>query len=169
MATKRIILTGPESTGKSTLTKQLSEYYKMPMISEIARHYVENLDRPYTQKDVIKISRLQINAEQKIIKQNPEMIFLDTDLIVTKVWLMHCYDICPTFIDKYLREYPAHLHLLCYYDIDWEYDPVREQPDLRDYFYNKYLDEINFYKLNVEIIKGTGKERFENAVKAISG
>ena len=168
MLIKKIVLTGPESTGKSTLTKQLSEYYKMPMISEIARNYVANLNRPYTQKDVVEIAKLQINAEQKIIKQQPEIIFLDTDLIITKIWLIHRYSDCPMFVDKHLRENPAHLHLLCYYDIQWEYDSVRENPDLREYFFDKYLDEIKFYSLNYKIIKGTGEKRFENAVKLIN-
>lgn len=167
--TKKIVITGPESTGKSTLTKQLAGHYKVPYISEIARNYVENLKRPYEKNDVIEIARLQIDLEKEIINQKQEFIFLDTDLIITKIWLLHVYNDCPTWIDEYIKSHPAYLHLLCYYDIPWKHDPVRENPELRPYFFNKYLSEIQNYGMNYEIVKGQNNERFKNAVNILSG
>ncbi|MDR2009111.1 MAG: ATP-binding protein [Bacteroidales bacterium] len=165
---KKIVLTGPESTGKSTLTKKLAEHFSVPYIAEIARDYVEELTRPYTKNDVIEIAKMQIDAEKKITEHFSEFIFLDTDLIITKIWLQHLYNDYPKWIDNWLKEEPAFLHLLCYYDLPWEFDPVRENSEMRPYFFNKYLEEIKKINTNYGIIKGQGEKRFENALKIVN-
>ena len=165
--TKKIVLTGPESVGKSTLTKQLADHFKMPFIDEIARTYIENLNRPYTKNDVLEIAKMQIEAEQNIIKQKPELVFIDTDLIITKIWLLHVYNDYPAWIDKELKLNPAFLHLLCYYDLPWQFDPVRENPEIRPYLFEKYQEEIEKLNLKSGIVKGVGETRFLNAVKIV--
>jgi nicotinamide riboside kinase len=167
MSTRKIVITGPESTGKTLLTKQLAEHFSMPFISEIARDYVENLGRKYTKSDILKIAKLQIEAEEKILQQKPEYVFLDTDLVITKIWLLHLYGNSPKWIDRHLKENPAFYYLLCYYDIDWQYDPVRENPNIREHLYRKYKQEIERLSINYSIIKGNGEQRFKNAIKAL--
>lgn len=167
-STKKIILTGPESVGKSTLTKKLAQHFKMPYIKEIARDYIENLNRPYKKVDVIEIAKLQIEAEKGIVKLKPELVFIDTDLIITKIWLLHLYNDYPIWIDKWLRDNSAYLHLLCYYDIEWEFDPVRENPETRQYFFEKYLNEIISYNIKYGIVKGINDERLNNALSIVN-
>ncbi|HOZ29944.1 MAG TPA: ATP-binding protein [Bacteroidales bacterium] len=165
--TKKIVLIGPESTGKSTLTKQLAEYFSVPYVSEIAREYILNLNIPYTYKDVIRIAELQIETENKILNLNHDLVFFDTDLIVTKVWLMHCYGKFPHWIDEAIIKTPADLHLLCYYDLLWKPDPLRENPNIRPELFEKYKREITQFGFKFSIIKGFGDERFENAKKVV--
>lgn len=167
--TKTVVITGPESTGKSTLTKQLGDYFNMPYILEIARNYVQNLDRKYNKSDVIEIAKLQIITEQEILRQKPEFVFIDTDLIITKIWLQHVYNDYPTWVDEYLQKTPRHCHLLCYFDLEWKSDPVRENPDLREYLFNKYKAEVEKLSINYHIIKGKNKERLNSALRFLQG
>jgi nicotinamide riboside kinase len=161
--TKIIVISGPESTGKSTLTKQLADFYKAPYIPEIAREYIEKLNRPYCFDDVLSIARKQIKVENEMLKQKPDYLFIDTDLIVTKVWLKHCYNKYPKWIDKYLSSANRFLYLLCFYDIPWKYDPVRENPNIRDLLFKNYKTEIENYRFDYRIVKGIGEERLINA------
>lgn len=167
MQTKRIVITGPESTGKSELTKKLAYYFSMPFIHEIAREYVENLNRKYTKNDVIEIAKLQIEKEETLVAQNPEYLFIDTDLIITKIWLLHVYGDYPKWIDEKLKSTPRYCHLLCYYDLEWVYDPVRENSNLREYFFSIYMNEIEKLKLNYYVIKGHGDVRWKSAINII--
>jgi len=162
--TIKIVLTGPESVGKSTLTKQLADYFKVPYVSEIAREYISNLKRPYNIDDVVEIAGLQIAAEKEALSSSPRIVFFDTDLIITKIWLLHVYGQCPSWIDEELRQNPAYFHLLCYYDLPWEPDPVRENPDIRSLLYDKYEAEINNYGLKYGVVKGLDNNRFLNAI-----
>ncbi|MDR2834846.1 MAG: ATP-binding protein [Bacteroidales bacterium] len=164
---KKIVLTGPESVGKSLLVKQLGDYYSAPCVFEIAREYLNIHGNSYTQNDVIEIAKLQIQVEKDLINQDHKIIFLDTDLIVTKIWLQHCYGDYPKWIDEYIFAHLADLHLLCYPDLPWIDDPLRENPKLRMYFFEKYRQEIKSFNMNYEIIKGFGEERFYNAFNAV--
>ena len=165
--TKKIVLTGPESVGKTTLTKYLSEYYKVPCIYEIARTYLNNNGIHYTQKDVLQIAKLQIKQEKELLKSKHNLIFIDTDLINIKIWLQVVYNNCPNWIDDYLKNYPASLHLLLYYDLPWEYDPLRENPNKRAELFEMYLTEIQQYKMPYVVIKGNFQQRNLMAVEAV--
>ncbi len=165
--TIKIVLSGAESTGKSTLTKQLAEHYGMPYIAEIGRMYVEKLDRPYRFKDVVSIAREQIAAEEKIVAQNPKMVFIDTDLINTKYWFLDVYETTPEWVEDEILNNKADFHLLCDNDLPWEPDPTRENPTRRDYFFKVYKREIEHLEIPYEIISGTDEERLRNAIKCV--
>jgi nicotinamide riboside kinase len=163
----KIVITGPESVGKSTLTKELADYYSAPFIGELACTYISKLNRPYTKDDVLEIAHLQIEAEKEIVKSNPSIYFLDTDLIITKVWLEHVYGDCPAWIDEELTNNKADFHLLCYYDLPWVKDPVRENPDLRPYLFDRYETIIRSLGIDYGIVKGSGDNRFHISVEAL--
>lgn len=164
---KKIVLTGPESVGKSTLTKQLAVYFNAPFGTELARAYVENLQREYNIDDVLEIAKLQIAQERRMMISDSQFVFFDTDLIITKKWLLHLYNECPKWIDDYLEEFPADLHLLCYYDILWENDPVRENQDIRPELYEAYKSEIERLGIGSVKITGQGELRLSNAIFAV--
>jgi NadR type nicotinamide-nucleotide adenylyltransferase len=164
---KRVVITGPESTGKTALTKQLAKHFNAPYITEIARDYVENLNRKYTYEDVERIAFLQLIEENKAVKSQAEWLFIDTDLIITKLWFQHVYNKVPNWIEPSINSTPRYIHLLCNYDIPWVPDPVRENPDKRKYFFNQYKKEIESHQLHYAIIAGFGKDRFLNALKAL--
>lgn len=165
---KRIAITGPESTGKSSLCQQLADYYKDLWVPEFAREYIDKLGRPYTQADILTIAKSQVELEADAAKKANQFLFCDTELIVTKIWSEHKYQNCDPWISDQIKKSDYHLYLLCDIDLPWEYDPQREHPDLREYFFNKYQKELKFHHFKYKIVSGIGKERLDNAIKLIN-
>jgi NadR type nicotinamide-nucleotide adenylyltransferase len=163
---KRIVVIGPESTGKTTICEKLASHYNTKWLPEYARTYIESLNRPYTQNDVLHIAKKQIELEEELAKCN-NILFIDTDLIITKVWLLHVYKTCPDWINNAIKNTPRTLYLLCYPDLPWEFDPVRENPQLRDYFFEWYKKEIEDLNIPYFIVKGEGEERVKNCIEEI--
>ncbi len=165
---KRIVLIGPEATGKSTLAKQLADYYHATWIPEYARTYVENLNREYTFDDVVNIAKHQIIEEQSFAKSEKEIIFFDTDLIITKIWLTEVYHHCPDWIVAEIQKCNRFLYLLCYPDIEWIPDSVRENGGKRRFqLFDLYKKEIEKFGFRSQIVKGDWGVRLENAITAI--
>ena len=164
----KIVLTGAESTGKTTLSKQLAEHYNTTWIPEFAREYIENMNRPYNYNDIVYIAQKQIKLVSEYEKKANKFLFIDTYLIITKIWFLWRFKKYPKWLDKYLSSGNIDLYLLCYNDLPWVPDPVRENPGKnRDKLYRDYLHEILFLKKRYEIIKGKGQERLLNAIQAI--
>ena len=164
---KRIALIGPESSGKTTLSKRLAEQYKTLWVPEYARDYVKTLNRPYTADDILIIAKEQLKAEEQLLLKANKLLFIDTEFIIAKIWCEDIFGFCPLWITEKLEEKKYDLYLLTKPDLPWEQDPVRENSKRRDYFFNLYLDEIEKRKFNYEIISGSEEDRFSNAVHAV--
>lgn len=164
---KKIAITGPESTGKSTLSKQLSDYYDAVLVEEYAREYIDNLKRPYTQEDILKIAKRQKEIEFQKSTETDQILFADTELIVTKIWSEIKYNNCHPWILENIDKQDYDLYLLCDIDLAWEADPQREHPHLRKHLFDLYKKELLNRKLNFKIISGKKDERFENACRFI--
>lgn len=164
----RIAVTGPESTGKTTLAKQLAEWSNGQYIAEFAREYVEKLPHPYTFQDVETIARTQIEQYLET-KTNHEKIFIfDTWLIITKVWFKWVFGVVPEWLENQIREFPIDLYLLCCPDLPWEADSVRENGgENRMKLYQEYRDELIRYGFSFVEISGSGELRLSNAMTAI--
>jgi len=166
---KRIVLIGPESTGKTELAQFLSKKLDTVFVPEYAREYIENLNRKYTYNDVVHIAETQINLSKRFINQANKVLFYDTYLIITKIWFKVVFNTYPSWIDKELTENPIDLFLLCNTDIEWLPDAVRENGGkMRDKLFEIYKQEIEDYGFKYEIIKGVGEERFQNAQNIIT-
>ena len=163
----KIGIIGPESTGKTMLAQYLAERYNGVFVPEYAREYMENLHRPYTYEDVETIARKQIEQLQNRTGaagltakrsnseavQQEQPVFFDTELIITKVWFEHKYNKCPEWLLEALHRYPMDVYLLCYPDIAWEPDPVRENPDIRLELFQRYEAEIQALNIPYYIIR----------------
>lgn len=153
----KVGIIGPESSGKSTLAKYLARRYNGTYIPELARTYVERLTRPYTREDVETIARQQINElkeiNSKLSAPNSQLYFFDTELIITKVWFLHKYGTCPEWLEQALHDYPMDVYLLCAPDIEWVPDPVRENPNIRQYLFDWYEREIQALDIPYYIIR----------------
>lgn len=166
---KIIVITGAESTGKTTLTEQLAAYFGVPYLPEIAREYVENLNGKYTFSDVEKIAKMQIEQFTKISKSNAPYIFIDTWLIVTKIWFEFVYKKVPNWLIFEIEKTNIDLFLVCDIDLPWVFDPVRENGGKnRKILHNKYIEEINNFNFNYKIVKGTNEKRHNNALRFLS-
>jgi NadR type nicotinamide-nucleotide adenylyltransferase len=163
----RIAITGPESTGKSVLTQALAKHYQANNVRECARDYVKYLDRNYNYFDLLVIAQRQLYNERQKEKLAHRYLFCDTELTVLKIWAMHRFEKCHPWILSKLDEIKYDLYLLCDIDLPWEFDPLREHPDLRQYFFDLYHQELSSRKLPFAVISGEGEERLQNAIEAI--
>jgi len=163
----KIAITGPESTGKSQLAKGLANHYNTVFVPEFARQYIDGLSRPYTESDLLAIARGQIQAETRMELEARDILFCDTEMLVMKIWSYHKYKRCHPFILEALQKQNHDLFLLCHIDLPWEFDPQREHPDLREYFFALYQDELERLGCRYEIIQGTGPARLQNAIQAV--
>lgn len=165
----KISIIGPESTGKTTLSQQLAQHFQTIWLPEYARTYVENLDREYNYDDVIFIAKKQIQLEKEYTINANKFLFLDTDLIITKIWLQVVYKNYPTWLDSEILKNANKLYLLCFYDLPWIKDNVRENGgEKRKSLFEMYQTELVNYNFNYEIIIGKDSQRFELAVKKIN-
>lgn len=166
----KIAIVGPESTGKSELSVALAAHFQCDFVPEFAREYVEKLDRQYTYDDVCAIARKQIEEQNVYSDRTDEgFVFFDTELIITKVWFEYCYKQVPEFVTRRISENYFDFYLLCYPDLEWVADPVREHGgDERLYFYEWYKREIEKTGKPFEVITGTGNLRVQNAINAIT-
>ncbi len=167
---KKIVVIGPESTGKSTLCEQLADHYKTEWIPEFARNYLLEIRRPYTYEDLLYIAQGQLEQEDRICNslQTP-LVFIDTDMYVMKVWCEYVFKKCHPFIlDQIVkRKYDA--YLLCNTDLPWVADELREYPDLesRERLFYMYKDLMVNQSTPWFNISGDYDQRLEKAINII--
>jgi NadR type nicotinamide-nucleotide adenylyltransferase len=167
---KKIVVIGPESTGKSTLCEQLASEYKTDWVPEFARNYLLNLGRPYTFEDLLIIAKGQIHAEDQLAgTTNASLIFIDTDMYVMKVWCEFVFGKCHSFILDEIAHRKYDAYLLCNTDLPWVADELREYPDLesRELLYQMYKDLMINQQTPWFEIKGNSENRLHDAVKTV--
>ena len=133
----KVIVTGPESSGKTTLCNEISNYLKIPFAKEYSREYLTELSREYIQKDLTIIAKGQLKYEE-----NSHL--LDTDLITIKIWSLYKYGNCDDWILNKIeaQKKEERFYLLCTPDIIWERDPLRENPTNRMTLFRLYKKEL---------------------------
>lgn len=165
---KKIAITGPESTGKSNLAKHLADHFQTVFVPEFARDYINNLSRPYNQDDILHIAKNQLQNERNVIDNANRFLFCDTELIVNKIWSLHKYNDCHPWILEQIKNNHYDLFLLCDIDLKWEFDTQREHPHLRQFFFDWYKKELEYYGFPYSIVSGEGEQRIQNAINTIN-
>jgi NadR type nicotinamide-nucleotide adenylyltransferase len=164
----RIALTGPECTGKSTLAVRLAQHFNTVCIPEYAREYVGGLERSYDYDDVVHIAEMQVKQAEEYNHAANRILFLDTYLIITKVWFDLVFNHRPDWIDKELAKHSVDFYLLCDTDIPWEKDAVRENGgSRREYLLGLYKKELIDFGCEFGIVQGLGDERLKNAIRLV--
>lgn len=163
----KIIVTGPESSGKTTLCKALSEHYNLPFTKEFAREYLTDLGKNYLQEDLLEIAKGQLENEQ-LINNNQQISLHDTDLITLKIWSDYKYGNCNNWILEQIKKQKVEnrFYLLCKPDLKWDYDPLRENPTNRNELLEIYKQELENLGHKFLIIKG--EDRNEQAIESLS-
>jgi len=164
---KRIAVTGPESTGKSDLAKQLAGHFHTHWVPEVAREYLINLGRDYVFEDIAAIAKEQLKLENTLAEKTGKILFCDTDFLVTKIWSNFKYGKCDPWIEEKAKSHCYDLYLLCDIDLPWVEDPLRENPTQREELFGIYLKELQQLNVNFTIISGTGRERTDHAILAV--
>ncbi len=165
----KIVLTGPESTGKTTLARQLAEHYQTLWVPEYARFYLSRLRRSYKQEDVLEIAKSQVQWEDAWAKQANGLLFCDTALLVPKIWLQFKYGCENEWIEAQLKTRTYDLYLLCDIDLPWGTDPLREHPNLKDRqaLFDLYYSENQALGANFAILSGSISERLQFAIRKV--
>ncbi len=165
---KIIVLTGPESTAKSTLTKELAIHFNAPYFHEYAREYLAGKKHSYSYADVEHIARKQIEQYEIARQMKESFVFLDTWLIITKIWIEWVFDHVPDWLEEAIINHPVDLFLLCRPDIPWIPDPLRENGgEQREQLFQIYKKELLIFGFPVAEVGGSGKQRVLNAIEAV--
>jgi nicotinamide riboside kinase len=167
----KITLYGPESTGKTTLAKQLAEHYQTVWTPEYAREYLQekwnNSNQTCTQEDLIPIAIGQIQLENESLVKANGILFSDTNLMVTKVFSDIYYGTCDKALRKAAKKHKYDLFLLTDIDIPWEKDDLRDRPHNREKTLAAFEQAlIDFNKPYIKL-SGTKERRFQKAVALI--
>lgn len=178
---KKVVIIGPESTGKSTLCKQLAEHYNTTWVQEYAREYLLKNGTDYSYENLLDIAKGQIENEELGIRNweatnkseivhLQSTIFIDTDMYVMKVWSEFVFDRCHHWILNRIVERKYDLYLLCNIDMPWVKDELREYPDLvrRQKLYCYYKDILINQNVPWVDISGNYEERLEKAIAAVN-
>ncbi|MBB6459228.1 AAA family ATPase [Flammeovirga kamogawensis] len=165
----KILITGPESTGKSTLCKALAEKYDTQWIKEYAREYIDQVDRKYVYSDLKIIAQKQSDFQEKAILLANTFLFCDTGLEVLKIWSENSFQKCDQWILDNLSNQKFDLVLLTDIDTPWQFDEQREhpKPEQRSYFIDLYKKELTEIYGGYHLIQGNEEERLEAAIKYI--
>lgn len=165
---QKIVFTGPECSGKTTISKAIAQPLNAKWIPEYARTYLDTLDRPYEEKDLLEIAKGQQKQELLAAKGGTSFLVCDTSLLVIKIWSDYKYGRCHPWIQKQLTDSPPTLYFLCSPDIPWEADPLREHPAQRMELFEIYKKELKELKSPYILLKGDKELRVAEVRKILA-
>lgn len=157
-----ICVTGPESTGKTTLASALAAEYGLPLVSEAARDYLQGR-MPYDRADLLAIAELQLAAEARALASGAPAVLADTDLMVIQIWWQEKFGELDVRISEGLQARSARRYLLTRPDIPWYPDPLRESPNDRPRLYRRHQELLAASEFPFAEIGGQGEARLHAA------
>ena len=160
----RIAITGPESSGKTTLCRLLSDYFKVPFISEYARTFLENTSGAYQQSDLDFIAKEHL---KNILSSTHSVSISDTDFSVLEIWSEYKFKKSSRLIKELAGKDLFGLHILCRPDIPWEADDLRENEHSRLYLFELYKASLIMHRKNFIVVEGPVKNRIKKSIEYI--
>lgn len=169
----KVVLYGPESTGKTTMAKQLARHYNTVWVPEYAREYLQNKwnreQKTCEPKDLLPIAEGQMRLENELTKKATKVLVCDTDLLETKVYSEAYYvGHCDPLLEEYALKNSYHLYLLTYIDIPWVGDDLRDKPNERERMFMYFKDTLEKYNRNFVILQGNRETRLSTAIEHIN-
>jgi len=168
----KVVLFGPESTGKTTLSDQLARHYNTVWAPEYAREYLQkkwnNERKTCENSDLLPIAIGQMKLENTLVKKADKVLICDTDLLETKVYSEEYYGgIVDPIIDKAAKVNQYDLYLLMYIDTPWEADDLRDRPEQRLEMFKAFENTLKKYKRPYILLKGNKQKRLKEAIHAV--
>ena len=168
----KIVLYGPESTGKTTMSEQLARHYNTVWVPEYAREYLQdkwnNERKTCEPHDLLPIAEGQMKLENELTKKATKVLLCDTDLLETKVYSEAYYvGHCDPLLEKYALKNSYHLYFLTYIDVPWVGDDLRDKPNERERMFAYFKETLEKYNRNFVILKGDRKTRLSTAIQHI--
>jgi len=166
---KRVCIFGPESTGKSTLARDLATHYQTVCAEEYARGLLDHKAGRCDPEDIPLIARGQVASEDALARQANRLLFCDTDVLTTTIWSDVLFGGCPQWIKDLAEERRYDLYLLTDVDVPWVDDAQRYLPHARQEFMDRCVRELESRGRRYVRIGGSWTERFEKACRAVAG
>ena len=167
----RVCVTGPESTGKTTLARRLAALENTAWVPEASRLYAERVARPLDAADVTPIAHEHIALADagatRARDRGARLLVLDTDLLSTVIYARHYYDAAPRWIERAERARRADLYLLCDVDVAWVPDGVRDRPTDREAMFGQFAHALARRNARVRVVRGGWDERWAIARQAV--
>jgi len=168
----KIVLFGPESTGKTTLAKELAAHFNTQWVPEYMRTYLEKKWNAYNRnceiEDLRAIAIGQMASENEMSKTANRVLFCDTNLLEIKVYSQVYYQgYCDPLIAKYAENNTYDLYFLTYIDVPWEADVLRDKPFEREQMYANFKVALENYNKPYVVLSGTLEERLNFAIKQV--
>ena len=168
----RVVVFGPESTGKTTLCKDLAAHYKTLWVPEFARDFLQNKwdtsQEVCTLEDLPTIAQGQMELENAALKKANKVLFCDTNVLVTQIWSETHFDgYCDPKIRAAVNQVHYDLYLLTGIDIPWEADDLRDRPKDRERMFEYFKIKLKEQKIAYKHITGSRENRIYEATTAI--
>ena len=168
----KIVLFGPESTGKTTLAQKLAAHFNTTWVPEFSRDYLQQKwdeeQKICEPKDILPIAKGQMQLENAAAEEAQKVLFCDTNLLETVVYSQAYYEgDCDATLLKHALKAHYDLYFLTYIDVPWVEDDLRDRPHQRELMFAKFKASLDRYNKPYQILKGNHEERFEMAVKTI--
>lgn len=168
----KMVLFGPESTGKTTLSKQLAAHYRTLWVPEYMREYLElkwkSKGELVEREDLVPIAEGQLCSERAALEKVNNLLICDTNLLELEVYSKYYYDgFSPSFIREEVAKDTGSFYLLTYVDTPWEEDILRDRPNNREEMFSIFEAELKKRNLPYRILKGDLEERFKKATTII--
>ena len=168
----KVVLFGPESTGKTTLSEQLARHYNTVWVPEYAREYLQNKwnneRKTCEPSDILPIAEGQMKLENELTKKASDLLICDTNLLETKVYSEAYYiGSCDPILEKYALKNKYNLYFLTYIDTPWVGDDLRDKPNERERMFQYFKETLEKYKCPFVLLKGDKKTRLNTAINHI--
>lgn len=169
----KIALFGPESTGKTTLAKQLAAHYKTAWTPEFARNYLQekwdNSQLICDVNDMLPIAYGQVKLENDSLAVANKYLFCDTNLLVTKVFSEVYYNYCDPLLEQAAQEHEYDLFFLTDIDVPWEKDDLRDMAEGRESVFEVFKQSLIANKKPFITLSGDKDLRIKKAIAIIDG
>lgn len=169
----KVVLFGPESTGKSSLANELAIHYNTFCVDEYARNYLQEkwdkFQKVCELKDIMPIAKGQIKNENIISKKANRILFCDTDLLTTATYSrLYFNGYCDSDLDKFSKQNNYDLYLLMDIDIEWVKDDLRDRPNDRKMFFDSFKNSLDSNAKNYTVLSGTFQKRKQKAIELVN-